>query len=171
MSYDVLIVLMGFSCFAIWFVAQAMLFRFLKPEHLFKAVIESYVAGLLLCLVVGGLVFRFAPLGDALLYMFLCVAIYALAGLFYVTCFLGPYETSIRMRLIRELAKARDGMPLADLLAQYNTAIILDQRLLRLLGPGDLVRRDGKFYSSKKGHVLFFLDAVARKLHAFIHAR
>ncbi len=101
----------------------------------------------------------------------LVLIIYGAAAFAYVLCIFGPYETSIRMRLIRELGGSTGQTPLPDVLRRYNTAIILENRLTRLVGSQDLAKKGDTYHLRKTGNVFFIMDTVAQKMHAFIHAR
>jgi hypothetical protein len=57
-------------------------------------------------------------------------------------------ETARRIRLLRELAEAADGLSEAELLARYPGREILDRRLTRLIDGGQIVERDGRLQLS-----------------------
>jgi len=72
--------------------------------------------------------------------------------------------TSLRVRMLRELADRDDGFSLGDLKARYDADAVLDLRLARLVEAGEL-RRDGEVYRlGRSGRIL----AIGRVL-GFIH--
>ena len=93
--------------------------------------------------------------------------IYAMASFFYVLCIFGPYATSIRLRLIRELDTPQ-GRTLAEINSAYNDRTILDLRLKRLLASGDVYLEGGTYKIGRANNAFFAIDGVARKLHALI---
>jgi hypothetical protein len=168
-SADLLIVAAGLGSALFFFVVHVLTFRSVRAEHIFKAIISTFGLGLVFNLVFGWTVFKTMPQGPV--FMLLSAVIYSLTAFVYVLCIFGPYETSIRMRLLRELSVSKDGMTLAELLSRYNTAAILDKRLQRLLGAGDIARKEEGYILAKQCNAFFAIDAVAQKLHAFIHSK
>jgi hypothetical protein len=154
----------GFGTFAIFLIFHFITFRFLKAEQLFKGIITTFLAAL-----VVGITISLYFLGWQPFVLLLVLSIYALAAYVYILCFFGPYETSIRMRLIRELSNSNQGLTLQDLLKSYNTAVILDTRLKRLTGAGDLTFDGEKYHIAKQHNAFFIIDAISKVLHEFIH--
>lgn len=161
----------GIGAFAFFFALQCIVFRFIKAEQLFKGLMLTFAAGLAAALSAACVLFPEGPVPGRVGYAALICIIYGAACFFYVLWFFGPSETSIRIRLVRELALAKEGYVLAELLSKYNTAVILDKRLKRLLGSGDIAREGDRYFVRKKSNVFLVIDAVARKMHAFIHSR
>jgi len=97
------------------------------------------------------------------------VAIQGLMSFMYVLCIFGPYETSVRMRLIREIAWAgSEGVSIQELSGRYNAKIIVDLRLRRLVGSGDIALKDGRYRVIQKGNLFFIFDAIAGVLKRWI---
>lgn len=159
----------GIGAFAFFLGIHFIGFRFLKAEQLFKGIVATFILGFAFSIILDWFIFGRYGLPDGMVYALLSTAIYSMASFVYVLCIFGPYETSIRMRLVRELALKPDGLSLAELSSRYNTAIILDTRLKRLLGAGDIVRTGESLVLIKKTNAFLAIDAVAKKLHAFIH--
>jgi hypothetical protein len=168
---DILIIITGLSAFIFFLVLHFIGFRFLKPEQLFKGIIGVFFLGFLFCAVLAFNIFTNQDTVHRLGLTILALTIYVLASFVYVLCFFGPYETSIRMRLIRELSTSKNGLTMQELLSRYNTAVILDHRFKRLLGGGDLAQKGKLFYIRKKNNAFFIIDAIAQKLNAFINGR
>lgn len=58
-------------------------------------------------------------------------------------------ETGRRVRLLRELDAAPDGLTIDELLARYDARRIVDARLGRLLRSGQLVLADGRYRTGR----------------------
>jgi hypothetical protein len=63
--------------------------------------------------------------------------------------FLNLGETARRIRLIRELNESPDGLTEAEFLAKYNCREILVVRMERLLVNGQIVSRNGRYFTGK----------------------
>lgn len=71
--------------------------------------------------------------------------IYAVLGYCYFH-FINLGETARRIRILRELYEAPEGLSQAEILERYNAKHIVDMRLRRLLGNGQIVERQGRYY-------------------------
>jgi hypothetical protein len=71
--------------------------------------------------------------------------IYAALGYCYFH-FINLGETARRIRILRELYEAPDGLPLEGILERYNAKHIVEMRLRRLIHNGQIVERDGRYY-------------------------
>ncbi len=165
LNTDALIVLTGTLSFIIFLLLHFIAFRSLKAEHLFKGIILTFLAALGLELFISIYFLKM----TGFLSLFLSVTIYALMAFFYILCIFGPYETSIRMRLIREISKDPQGKTFAEIVKLYNERVILNNRLQRLLGSGDVRLENGRYFLGKNNNAFFILDSLAGYLHAFIH--
>ena len=87
----------------------------------------------------------------------------------YIFCFIGPHETSIRMRIIKELSKNKNGISLENLLTFYNPKIILEKRLERLLLSGDILRKDNTYTTNKNINPFTIIDNITKLLKNSIH--
>ena len=63
-------------------------------------------------------------------------------------------ESSLRVRILREIAQARDGISEQALLKAYNERVILESRLQRLLRGGRAVRQRDRYVLRAPGLVL-----------------
>ena len=103
-----------------------------------------------------------APLSAWFMASFLALGITGLLSFVYVTCVFGPYETSVRTRLIREMAKGSlDGISHQELLQGYNVQKIVNIRLRRLMGSGDIIEQGGHYRAGNTRNVFFIFDAIA----------
>lgn len=164
-SIDIHICLTGIASFVVFLAIHFVTFRFIRADFLLKALMFNFIAGLLLGVGLGVGVFGI----HAIVHILLFVLIYGLAAFFYVLCIFGPFETSIRMRLIREIAEDKNGKTYEQIKQGYNEGIILDNRLDRLLGAGDIHFVNGKYVFHKNQNAFFILDKIAGILHAFIY--
>jgi len=64
-------------------------------------------------------------------------------------CFVNLAITSLRIRLLGELAQAGGCLPETALLARYDTADVTALRIHRLMQGGHIVQRNGRFFSGR----------------------
>ena len=122
-------------------VAQIAAYRLLRTSgRLFK----SQVAGALIgALVLAGLLGRGAEgslsadiaTADALLYACFCYVYFHWNNM---------GETARRIRMLRELAQAQEGLAFAELVRRYSAREILERRLERLSAAGQIREADGR---------------------------
>jgi hypothetical protein len=97
------------------------------------------------------------------------ICVYAMLSFLYVLAVFGPYESSIRIRLIRELYEHPEGLSWKQILQQYNSCMILTIRLERLLSSGDILY-DGQCYKLKrKGNIFCWLEFGSEFLRKIYH--
>ncbi len=72
--------------------------------------------------------------------------------------------TARRIRILRELYLSGNGLTLKQLLARYNAGDMIDTRLERLLGSGQIVLRDNKYHIDKPVMLLMSKTILAMKL-------
>lgn len=167
-SPDLMIVLLAAGAFIVFLIIHFLTFRFLAPEALLKGIVNVFVQCLLGLFAIGFFLVH-EPVVNRILMLLLTAIIYGLLSFFYILCIFGPYETSIRMRLIRELSLSVSGLSINDLLTRYNVTVILDTRIQRLIGSGDLIKKNDLFYLGKASNMFFIIDRIASKLRRFIH--
>jgi hypothetical protein len=170
---DLLAVGVGFVSFGIFFIIHVITFRWLQPEKLLKSLRVCVLAVVALPLMLTGILFvnkvMDAPLSAWVLASLLALLIAGLVSLVYVLCVFGPYETSVRMRLVREIeGGGPGGVSLQDLLRRYSSETILNVRLRRLIGSGDIIEENGLYRSGSKRNFLFFIDIIAGMIKKWI---
>ena len=95
--------------------------------------------------------------------------IYSQMCFFYVINIYGPYESSLSVRLLRELAKVHPkGLTQDQILTSYNAQLILRTRLERLVGSGEVVQEGDRYRIGKKQNIFFVLEFSSRQFHKFI---
>lgn len=91
-------------------------------------------------------------LSDALLYVLLSYCFFHFVNL---------SVTARRIRLLRDLALAgQEGMTREALLESYGPREILGIRLLRLVGSGQIVEREGRYYGGRRFPVFWIARAI-----------
>ena len=148
-------------------------YRLISAGNVLKWLKQIFVPGALLNLVLSGIFFfrDSASVGGPdrsamVLCTLLSLAVYAMVTFLYVLCLFGPHESSIRIRIIRELDKFYpNACPENVLRGAYNAQIILQRRLDRLMSAGDITF-DGKRYRLQKKCNFFMLsDRIAKVLY------
>lgn len=71
----------------------------------------------------------------------------ALSYCYFVFINLG--ETARRIRILKEVLDAPEGLSLEEILRRYNANEIIERRLQRLLVNGQIIIRDDKYYIGK----------------------
>jgi hypothetical protein len=173
MQMDLLTVGVGFVSFGIFFIIHVITFRWLRPEVLLKSLRLCMLAIAVLPLMLMGILFvnkaADVSLPAWILASLLALAVAGLVSLFYVLCVFGPYETSVRMRIVRELdRRGPEGLSLQELLGRYSPETILNIRLRRLMGSGDVIEKNGLYHSGSKRNFLFFSDLIAGMIKKWI---
>ncbi len=176
-ALDWLVVGNAFFSLSVFVLCHILIFRFTKHAAVLKWVKRFFMIGLAVNLI-GYSVYPFGGFVSTsmtkppypcfieentftfplkLLGLLLSVFIYGVSAFLYVLCVLGPYESSIRLRLIRELSFAGlKGLTTKEILQRYNAMMIIQRRLDRLVASGEL-RREGSFYRSGKSQNVFLL--------------
>ena len=91
------------------------------------------------------------------------VIIYGALGYCYFH-FINLGITARRIRILRELYAADGGLSLKELLMRYNAGDMINKRLERLLGSGQIVLRDEKYHIGKPVMLMMSKTIVAMKL-------
>jgi len=170
---DILTLGVGLISFIGFLLVHLITFRWLRPEQLLRSLVMIMIAVAGLPLILMGALFM-CRCADASLTTWVCSTVLAiliegLMCLVYVLCIFGPYETSVRMRLIREIARGSSaGISMEELLARYNHETIVNVRLRRLVGSGDIIEKDGFYHSGHKKNFFFIFMAIAQVIKKWI---
>ena len=165
MAIDVLTAGTAIFSFVIFLLVHVITFRRVAPEHLLRSLLMCTISIMALPVLMMA-VFYMLKAADASLQAWVCAAVVSslIQGLLcfvYVLCVFGPYETSVRMRLVREVARGgASGISLQDLLGRYNAETIVDVRLQRLVGSGDIIENNGLYRAGRTQNLFFVFDAV-----------
>lgn len=165
LSLDCAILAWAGCLFVLFFILQVVVFRMVHPDavlrwimNIFMMVSIAHAAGLAL------LYSNWKPdyPGGILLPAIVSYFIFGLVSFVYILCVFGPSETSIRIRLVRELVEMKGGRLSHDeLLKRYNGRLILERRLDRLIQAGEIAKQDGKYVLVNKANAFFLIDMVA----------
>ena len=158
MSHDLLHALMPVAGLGVNVLCQVVCFRLVPRLGLLKSIAIGFAAGMV------GTVAADAFVGAGLVAggLLTNIVIYAALGYGYFH-FVNLGETARRIRLLRELNEAEDGLTLTDLLARYDADQIVRVRLARLLASGQIVLRDGRYFIGRPTVLLIARSIVALK--------
>ncbi len=155
--------------FAEMVIIQILLSRYVFRQSLLKTVIASFCIGLSILLAQEYLYFRSlgastAPM-DVLGYVLLHLITYAGLGYCYMH-FINLGETARRIRLMRELYDAANGLSREQVLERYNAGVILENRLGRLLNNRQIRLEEGRYYL--QGRFMIFAAQCITALKKFL---
>lgn len=74
--------------------------------------------------------------------------------------------TARRIRLLRDIYLSGDGLTMDEILAQYSAKDMIDNRIGRLLGSGQIALRGGRFFIGKP--IVLLIDKIIVALKLFI---
>lgn len=143
---------------------QVAAFRFLGRVGLLKSIVAGFVAGLIGTLAADVFVLAAAGSGAGqaaaglLTNAILCAAL----GYCYFH-FVNLGQTARRVRILRELCDAEDGLTMGELLARYAARDMVRLRLERLVNSGQVVLRDGKYFVGRRTVLLMAKSIAALK--------
>lgn len=158
MSHDLLHALMPVAGLGVNVLCQVACFRLVPRLGLLKSIVIGFAVGMI------GTAAADALVGAGLVAAGLLtnIIIYAALGYCYFH-FVNLGETARRIRVLRELHEAEDGLTLTDLLARYGADQIVSARLARLLASGQIVLRDGRYFIGRRTVLLMARSIVALK--------
>ena len=147
MSDNYISVLNPAACLAINILSQILSARCFPKIGLLKSVFIGFVLGFFG--LVLSVVFFYPeislPMKERLADFAVQAITYASFGYCYFH-FLNLGETARRIRILRELSDSNGGLTGGQLLARYNAGEIIERRLTRLLGNGQILRKSGAYY-------------------------
>lgn len=173
MHMDILTMGVALVSFGLFLLIHVISFRWLRPEELLRSLLVCVLAILGLPLVLMGVLFA-VKAEDVSVLAWVTAAILALiiTGLLcfiYVLCVFGPYETSIRMRLVREIERGGPvGISIEELLGRYSPETIVNIRLRRLIGSGDIIEKDGLYRAGGSRNFFFVFDVIGDVIKKWI---
>lgn len=178
-SFDALVMGNAFACFLIFVSVHFTFFRFIKSGGVLKWLMNFFVLGLAFN-IGGSLGYLWGipgPLAKAgilakCLSMVVSAILYGLLGFHYVVGVFGPYESSIRLRLIRELYKDHPvGASLEQILNRYNAQMVLKRRLDRLMCSGDLVSESSIYKLKNRKNYFTITDFIVAALRKGVEGK
>ena len=166
MNPDITICLTALSSFIVFVVIQFLVFRFVSEGGVLKWIMALFVLCSLvntgLFVVLSGGAF-FQSVAYHLVLFLISWSVFALLSFLYVLCVFGPYESSIRLRLIRELYRQHpQGLSVGQLYERYNNTVILKRRVARLLAARSITVCGAKYQVSNRPSFFSIADMMAR---------
>lgn len=142
-------------CFNIIF--QILFCKFLIKRGLLKTVYLGFICGLTVFVICE--FFAYLSYAADWIPLFLVnLVIYGCLGFVFFT-FINMGETARRIRLLRELYEAPDGLTQEQIINRYNSKEIIDIRLKRLLTNGQVALRDDSYFIGNP-MMLFFSGLI-----------
>lgn len=169
MTADILTNAVALVSFGLFMLTHVIICRRMSAEDLLKTLWASCASTMVLPVVLMGILY-ISGLLQLATEAWLCAAVLAtlvhgIMCFVYVLCVFGPYETSVRMRLVREIGNAPSkGMPMAILNQRYNNETIVNIRLRRLLGSKYIKEHNGSYTAGVANNVFFVFDIVVKFL-------
>ena len=175
-AFDVILLSSACVSFVLFFCLQMLVFRCTHSEDIFKSIINTFTVVSAVHLMGLPLTLKYFPNGaavqtfsDVIGVVVLSYIVFGLAAFVYILCVFGPSETSIRVRVVRELLEVRGHHLLRnELLKRYNGRMVLERRLERFSRSGEVVFKGGKYVMCKNTNAFFMIDVIARLLQKFL---
>lgn len=172
MPLDLAILVSSLLSFLVFFILQVVVFRLVHQEAVLRWIINIFgiasVMHLASLAVYFGVVNPVYP-GGLLFMAGVSYFLFGLMAFVYILCVFGPSETSIRIRVVRELNEVKGGRLTHDaLLKRYNGRIILRRRMERLILAGEIAEENGRYLIKNKSNAFFMIDAVAGLLQKIV---
>lgn len=165
MVMDVLTILVAATSFGLFLGIHMMACRRMSADDLLKSLWRTCAMTMIFPLIITTALFLL-KVSTLPLMVWVCIAAFStlLQGVLcfvYVLCIFGPYETSVRMRLVREIFKASPhGLTQAELDRCYNAQIIARIRVRRLTGSNYMVEENGVYRVGTATNVFFVFDII-----------
>jgi hypothetical protein len=123
----------------------------------------GFVAGLVGLLALDGLAhffYRRDPWQEAVATLLVNMGTYVALAYCFIAGFVNLGKTSLRIRIFSELYYSKFGLSMEQLLSLYNSRVIVELRLDRLLNNNQVVERDDRYFLN--GALLWFVAVVIR---------
>ncbi len=124
--------------------SQILIRKFLIKKSLLKTIHLSFGCGLTVFIVCEFIAYHNFPV-DWLPLFIVNLVIYGCLSFSFFN-FINMGETARRIRLLRELYEAAEGLTKEEILKRYNAKGIINVRVNRLLNNGQIVLREGRYY-------------------------
>ncbi len=165
-NMDVFITILTISIVILFLLVQLVVHRVFSQKNVIRLILVSYCITLLVSIFVcvGYILMRFIEIQSFSVWMAIGVSFFlgSLWILDYITGFFGLPISSLRIKLLSDIARAGDrGISDKKLLSGYNKKEIIAVRLDRLVRAGELVENKGSYVLTRGYSYL--------RLHAFMH--
>jgi hypothetical protein len=163
-----LVIFCPIFCLIVDVVVEVIICRCFHAAGLLRSIFFGFFTGLFALLIYDFYIFisRMYGFGD----FFAIVVIHLVTYFSLAYCyfnFLNLGETSIRIRLLRELKDAPDGLTLEEILTRYNREDFFERRILRLLKSGQIIEEDNKYRLRKPNMLIIAKILVFLKFICF----
>lgn len=128
---------------------QVVCFKYIKAIGLLKSVFAGFIAGFLtvgvpeLFLLIKSPALSWDVIGGAIA----SLLTYFCFGYCYFH-FINMGETARRVRILTELNEIRDGLTMDEVLGRYDSSVIIDKRLARLINNGQVLFKNNRYYAN-----------------------
>ncbi len=142
-------------------IVQIVIFKLDKGRKLLRSVFTGFATGALSAGAIESLIVLAAgaPVKNFIPALVVDITTYSAMGYCYFH-FINLGETARRIRLLRELNDAPEGLTEGEILSRYNAKEIIDVRLTRLLNNKQIILRDARYYVANPA-MLFISRALA----------
>lgn len=125
---------------------QVLVFRNFAKPGLLKSEYIGFLTGFTVFFLTELYVFHLqqCPVSDSAAIFAANFIIYCALGYIYFH-FIALGETARRIRILRELYEAKDGLLLNEILERYNAREIFENRMNRLINNGQIILREGRY--------------------------
>lgn len=165
MFFDYLKIAIPIFCLCVNVLVQIFIFRYMPNLGLLKSEYLGFGVGF-----VGILLFKFyiflfhlRAINDFILIFIVDLMTYSALGYCYFH-FVNLGETARRIRILRELYDAKEGLTIGEILERYNAQNIVQKRIDRLLNTEQIIIRNDRFYISHPTMLFIAKIITAMKL-------
>lgn len=134
--------------------AQIFSYKYVITKKLLKSEYFGFLGGLTVLIILQ--IFAYQP---SLIERFALVCINLIIYLCFsysYFCFISMGETARRIRLLRELCDSPQGLTKEEILSRYNSAEVINMRMIRLLNNYQVILRDSRYYAGSS--VMLFIS-------------
>jgi hypothetical protein len=150
MDYQILFI--SFVSFCFFLVLHTYIFKHIDHKKVLIWIVNSCVLGSIPTFVLSFLFPLFSPIYEYTYVIYVIVVctvsflLYSMLAIIYILGFFGLLESSLRIRILEEIARRGDrGMKREELFRIYNRNVIITKRLERFIETKDIDYRNG-FY-------------------------
>lgn len=146
-------------------VGQICVVRYIREFSLLKSILVGFIFGICALLLMECYYLQESclPLTENSPFILANIIIYASLSYVYFH-FVNLGETARRIRILRELYDSKSGLSLEEILDRYNAEIILKKRITRLIGNGQILYRQGRYYTGSPQMLWIAKVIVAMKI-------
>ena len=154
----------------IFMAAQIGLKRYLSSIGYFKSVVLGFGVGVISLFILQYIAFQWQPIEsiEVIVLTGINLMIYSFLGLGYFA-FINVAVSALRIRILTELMRSRDGLTINEILNHYNTAEIVQRRVLKLGNNGQIQLINNRYHVQKS--ITLFMVIILELLRVWILRR